>query len=68
MTRIQTGKRAIIFRFHQIEFQGSKSMTKTAVITGAGSGIGQAIAVRLAEDDCNIVIFETHEDAAQSTA
>lgn len=43
-------------------------MIKTAVITGAGSGIGQAIAVRLAEDDCRIVILETKEDAAESTA
>ncbi|MDA7911827.1 SDR family oxidoreductase [bacterium] len=42
-------------------------MIKTAVITGAGSGIGQAIAIRLAEDDCRIVILENDEDAAQST-
>ena len=42
-------------------------MTKTAVITGAGSGIGQAIAIRLAEDDCRIVILETDDEAAQST-
>ena len=42
-------------------------MIKTAVITGAGSGIGQAIAVRLAEDNCRIVILETSQNAAQST-
>lgn len=42
-------------------------MIKTAVITGAGSGIGQAIAIRLAKDDRRIVILETNEAAAQST-
>lgn len=41
---------------------------KTAVITGAGSGIGQAIAIRLARDECRIVILETNRAAAQSTA
>lgn len=42
-------------------------MSKTAVVTGAGSGIGQAIAVRLAEDDCHVVILETNEEAAVAT-
>ena len=42
-------------------------MIKTAVITGAGSGIGQAIAIRLAEDDFRIVILDTNEEAAHST-
>ena len=43
-------------------------MSKTAVITGAGSGIGQAIAIRLAQDDCNIAILETNREAAEATA
>ena len=42
-------------------------MSKIAVVTGAGSGIGQAIAIRLAEDDCRVVILETNEPAALST-
>ncbi len=31
---------------------------KTAVITGSGSGIGREIAVRLAEEGCNVVISD----------
>jgi NAD(P)-dependent dehydrogenase (short-subunit alcohol dehydrogenase family) len=42
-------------------------MTKVAIITGAGSGLGQATAVRLAEDGVNIVVVDVNEKGAAET-
>lgn len=41
---------------------------KVAVVTGAGSGIGRAIAVRLAEDTARIAIWDINGDGAAETA
>ncbi len=41
---------------------------KTAIVTGAGSGIGQAIALHLAAHRARIVIADLNPDAARSTA
>ncbi|BDS06991.1 oxidoreductase [Oceaniferula spumae] len=40
---------------------------KTAVITGAGSGIGQAVALRLAEEDLHIVVLDFDTEAGEKT-
>jgi 2-hydroxycyclohexanecarboxyl-CoA dehydrogenase len=41
---------------------------RAAVVTGAGSGIGRAIAIRLAEDDASIAIWDINAAGAEDTA
>ncbi|MCW2557907.1 MAG: short-chain dehydrogenase/reductase [Mycobacterium sp.] len=43
-------------------------MTKTVVVTGAGSGIGRAIATTLAERDWQVVVTDIDGDAARAVA
>ena len=39
-----------------------------AIVTGAGSGIGKAIAIRLAEEGAKVLVNDLDEKAAQATA
>lgn len=41
---------------------------KTAIVTGGGQGIGKAITLRLAEEGCNVAIFDLKPEAAEKTA
>jgi len=41
---------------------------KVAVITGAGSGMGRSMAVRLAEDNAKIAIWDINGEGAEETA
>lgn len=43
-------------------------MTKTSVITGAGTGVGQAIAVALARQEWRVALVGRRADALQQTA
>ena len=43
-------------------------MSKVAVITGAGSGMGRYLAVLLARSGCDVVICDVNEDALAGRA
>lgn len=43
-------------------------MTKTAVVTGAGSGVGRATAIALARQDWQVALLGRREDALRETA
>jgi len=44
-----------------------KLTNKVAAITGAGSGIGQALAVQLAQADCELALADISEDGLKQT-
>jgi NAD(P)-dependent dehydrogenase (short-subunit alcohol dehydrogenase family) len=54
--------------FEQREDEALRLEGKVAVVTGAGSGIGRAIAVRLAAEGARVAIAELNEAVGQETA
>lgn len=42
-------------------------MSKVAIITGGGSGLGQATAVRMADEGVNIVVVDVSEKGGNET-
>jgi 3-oxoacyl-[acyl-carrier protein] reductase len=44
------------------------AMNKVAVVTGGASGIGKAVAERLGEDGCTVVILDINEEAGSQVA
>src|SRR4030042_4163618 len=45
-----------------------KIKDKIAIVTGGGSGIGRAIALRLANEGAKVVVADLKKDAAQKVA
>lgn len=41
---------------------------KTAVVTGAGSGIGRALAIALAKEKCNLALIDINSESLKCTA
>lgn len=42
-------------------------MSKTAIITGGGSGLGQSAALRLADEGINISVVDVSEESGHET-
>ncbi len=47
---------------------GQRLGEKTAIVTGAGQGIGKAVALRLAREGANVVVADINPETAEQTA
>src|SRR5690349_24599106 len=54
--------------YHRLMSNRREIRGRTAVITGAGSGIGRALAQRLATHGCPVAICDANEDGLAETA
>jgi 2-hydroxycyclohexanecarboxyl-CoA dehydrogenase len=56
----------------RVVYEGGSTMRgltdKIGIVTGGGSGIGRAIATRLADEGCVVAIFDKNSEAAEETA
>jgi len=43
-------------------------VTRVAAVTGGGSGLGQSISLKLAEDGCRVAVLDVNVEAAQTVA
>src|SRR5690606_18664474 len=48
-------------------FSGGNTMSKTAIITGGGSGLGQSTALRMAQEGVNIAVVDVSEKGGNET-
>jgi NAD(P)-dependent dehydrogenase (short-subunit alcohol dehydrogenase family) len=48
--------------------QGNGEVSRVAVVTGGGSGLGQAISLGLARDGHRVAVFDINPEAAEKTA
>jgi 2-keto-3-deoxy-L-fuconate dehydrogenase len=61
-------KRSVTLKASEIAAHGFRLDGKAAVVTGGGSGIGQAIALKFAANGAGVYILDLNKDAADETA